>query len=267
MKARKPILICSLLLSACTAEFNLAPESNAKVSDSFRPLFSLQHKSSAPKGSYKDIDRSQLLPGDLLFSSTVGLTSAGIRLFSVASVSHVAIYLGDNRVAEAIGSGVQIVTLTDVISHSDKLFVLRNQNLSDEQAVRLREFATLKQGVGYNFKGIIKMVPFMVTSKLCSLNPFSREFRQQCVQGLARSQLGYDKPSDNERYFCSQFVVAAYQYAGQPLTLAEASWISPTDLLHMREGDIATVAPVQQLQYIGHLRPGIYFKALRVAKN
>lgn len=249
---RMSTLFIVLFLSGCTAD----------ISSPFqgKSFIALQRQSSAPAGSYLDIDASQLLPGDLLFSSTIGATSVGIRLFSIASVSHVAIYIGEGKVAEAVGSGVQIVSLQEVQDHSDKLFVLREPTLTTAQAQKISDFATMKKGKGYNFGGIVKMIPFMLTKQLCSLNPFSAKFRQQCVTGLASAQLGAEPSEDAERYFCSQFVIAAYQYAGQPLTTAKASWISPSDLLHMREGDIATIAPVQSLQYVGHLSPGIYFR-------
>lgn len=253
---RMSALFCMLLLSGCTVDISSPLNKD-------RPLIALQRQSSAPQGTYRDIVPSQLQAGDLLFSSSIGATSVGIRLFSIASVSHVAIYIGDGNVAEAIGSGVHIVSLKDVLTHSDKLFVLRDPALTEDQARKISEFARLKQGKRYNFGGIAKMIPFMITRQFCALNPFSSGFRQQCVAGLASAQLGSNDAQDaqnEERYFCSQFVIAAYRYAGQPLTNLDASWISPSDLLHMREGDIATIAPVQSLQYIGHLSPGIYFK-------
>lgn len=258
---RMSALLSIFLLAGCTLDV-ASPYSKDK------PFIALQRQSSAPRDTYRDLAPGQLLPGDLLFSSAIGATSVGIRLFSVASVSHVALYIGDNQVAEAVGGGgVQIVPLEEVLAHSDKLFVLRDPALSGEQALKIREFAYAKRGKKYNYSGIAKMIPFMVTKQVCSLNPFSREFRQQCIEGLAKAQLGAVDPQKEERYFCSQFVSAAYQYAGQPLAMTESSWISPADLLHMREGDIATVAPVQPLQYKGHLSPGIYLKGNRLAQS
>lgn len=45
--------------------------------------------------------------------------------------------------------------------------------------------------------------------------------------------------------------------------LALPSWISPADLMHMRIGDVSAFKPETQLQYVGHLKPGIYIKAGR----
>ncbi len=88
-----------------------------------------QHQSSFTEQSIKEITAPDLKPGDLLFSSSLGVTSFGIRVFSTSSVSHVAIFLGDNNVAEATGAGVQIVSLKKAMKHSDKLFVLRVPDL------------------------------------------------------------------------------------------------------------------------------------------
>jgi hypothetical protein len=61
-------------------------------------------------------------------------------------------------------------------------------------------------------------------------------------------------PFSSERYFCSQLVVAAYDYAGLPLTKTPAEWVAPGDLLHMRADDIPSVIPIYPLQCVGHLR-------------
>ncbi|MDR8378911.1 hypothetical protein FPK36_26525, partial [Acinetobacter baumannii] len=73
----------------------------------------------------REIAESDLRSGDLLFSSSLGVTSLGIRAFSASSVSHVALYVGEGQVAEATGAGVQVITLQQALAHSDKLFALR----------------------------------------------------------------------------------------------------------------------------------------------
>ncbi|MNN84388.1 hypothetical protein D3C81_2015440 [compost metagenome] len=62
-------------------------------------------------------------------------------------------------------------------------------------------------------------------------------------------------------------MIAAFENAGHPLTLAAPGWVSPGDLLHMREGDIATLAPSKALVYVGHIKPGIYLRSRALAKN
>lgn len=131
------LLPCFLLLSACTVDIS-QPDSSATVVNAEAKTWAVkfQHQSSFTEQSIKEITEPDLKPGDLLFSSSLGVTSFGIRVFSTSSVSHVAIYLGDNNVAEATGAGVQIVSLKKAIKHSDKLFVLRVPDLTPQQVMR-----------------------------------------------------------------------------------------------------------------------------------
>ncbi|HBX3987763.1 TPA: YaeF family permuted papain-like enzyme, partial [Klebsiella pneumoniae subsp. pneumoniae] len=221
----------------------------------------LQRQSSIAGSGLREIAESDLRSGDLLFSSSLGVTSLGIRAFSASSVSHVALYVGEGQVAEATGAGVQVITLQQALAHSDKLFALRVPDLTPDQATTMKSFAWQVKDSGYNYRGIIQFIPYMVTKPLCSLNPFSRDFRQQCVSGLAKAQLGDAASGDKKAWFCSEFVSEAFVRAGHPLTLAQAAWISPSDLLHMREGDVATFKPETQLQYVGHLKLGVYLQA------
>lgn len=72
------------------------------------------------------------------------------------------------------------------MKHSDKLFVLRVPDLTPQQATEITAFANKIKDSGYNYRGIVEFIPFMVTRQMCSLNPFSEDFRQQCVSGTAK---------------------------------------------------------------------------------
>lgn len=254
-----------ILLSACTMDAGQTASSASAINQQSQQwAIKFQRQSSVTNKTLIEINEQDLRPGDLLFSSSIGMTSLGIRAFSNSSVSHVAIYIGDNQVAEATGAGVQIVPLQQAMQHSDKLFALRAPALTPQQATEIKNFAYKNKDSRYNYRGIIEFMPFMVTKQLCSLNPFSRDFRQQCVNGLAKAQLSDAGSGEKKAWFCSEFVSDAFAKAGHPLTMAQPGWISPSDLLHMREGDIANFKPETQLQYIGHLKLGIYIKASRL---
>ncbi|WP_281082393.1 YaeF family permuted papain-like enzyme [Klebsiella quasivariicola] len=254
-----------LLLTACTVDVGRSA-SSASATDGRSPpwAITLQRQSSIAGSELHEINESDLRSGDLLFSSSLGVTSLGIRAFSASSVSHVALYLGDGQIAEATGAGVQIISVQQALAHSDKLFALRVPDLTPDQVMAMKNFAWQVKDSGYNYRGIMQFIPYMVTKPLCSLNPFSRDFRQQCVSGLAKAQLGDAASDDKKAWFCSEFVSEAFVRAGHPLTLAQAAWISPSDLLHMREGDVATFKPETQLQYVGHLKLGVYLQAGRL---
>lgn len=218
-------------------------------------------KARLPAADCAKSPKATCAPATCWFSSSLGVTSLGIRAFSASSVSHVALYVGEGQVAEATGAGVQVISLQQALAHSDKLFALRVPDLTPDQATAMKSFAWQVKDSGYNYRGIIQFIPYMVTKPLCSLNPFSRDFRQQCVSGLAKAQLGDAASGDKKAWFCSEFVSEAFVRAGHPLTLAQTAWISPSDLLHMREGDVATFKPETQLQYVGHLKLGVYLQA------
>lgn len=251
-----------LLLTACTIDVGRSAASASATEGRSPPwAVTLKRQSSIAGSGLHEIDESDLRSGDLLFSSSLGITSLGIRSFSASSVSHVALYLGEGQIAEATGAGVQVISVQQALAHSDKLFALRAPDLTPDQATAMKNFVWQVKDSGYNYRGIIQFIPYMVTKPLCSLNPFSRNFRQQCVSGLAKAQLGDAASADKKAWFCSEFVSEAFVRAGHPLTLAQAAWISPSDLLHMREGDVATFKPETQLQYVGHLKLGVYLQA------
>ena len=178
-----------LLLTACTLDVGRSSPSTSAADDhSSSWAVTLQRQSSIAGSGLREIAESDLRSGDLLFSSSLGVTSLGIRAFSASSVSHVALYVGEGQVAEATGAGVQVITLQQALAHSDKLFALRVPDLTPDQATTMKSFAWQVKDNGYNYRGIIQFIPYMVTKPLCSLHPFSRDFpavRQRPGQSAA----------------------------------------------------------------------------------
>lgn len=145
----QPLALLSVLLTGCTMDIALSEKEKRTA---LHPVdIQFQAISSAPRDTFREVDRQQLQEGDLLFSSSIGIKSLGIRLFSASSVSHVAIYIGQGQVAEAVGDGVQIVSLREAQTHSDKLFALRMPGVTAEQAAQIRQFAQQKAGSQYNY--------------------------------------------------------------------------------------------------------------------
>lgn len=246
-----------LLLNGCSMQVSGRPAADNNSETSLLPVdVQLQRIHSYPQGGSQVITESSLNAGDIILSSAAGPTSMGIRIFSTSGVSHAAIYLGDNQVAEAVGSGVQIVTLEQVMQHNSKVIVFRYPGLTPEHALAIRNFSEEKVGVRYNYNGVALMAPFMLTRKVCDLNPFSSTFRNNCLNTLAKVQLGSDDDAKGT-FFCSQFVLEAYKQAGYPITESAPVWVSPADLLHMREGDVASLTPIKPLLYVGHLKKGV----------
>ena len=66
--------------------------------------------------------------------------------------------------------------------------------------------------------------PFVLNRRVCELPLIPSAVSNFCVTGMATVQLG---ASRNDQFFCSQFVLEAYNQAGAPITTADPRWVSP----------------------------------------
>ena len=262
MKSLMRTVITSVIffISGCSTQPNLSQQQALQPSASKSTLH-LQRLSTIESEDALAIDQNQLLPGDILLSSATGVTSLGIRLFSLSGVSHASVYLGNGDVAEAVGDGVQIISLEEELTHSNSMVSLRNPKFDQQQAEKLRIFSQMNRGKKYNYKGIVIIAPYTLTRRLCDLPVFFGKGRSTCFDTLATVQIG-NTSDPQETFFCSQFVIEAFNYSGSPITSSNALWVSPADLLHMREGDVSSFTPVQPLHYVGHLKKWNLYNAL-----
>lgn len=206
-----------------------------------------------PANGGQRIAPADLRAGDIILSNTNGIVSMGIRALTVAPVSHASLYLGDDRVAEAVGAGVRIRSTADFMADESTVVAFRHPGMNPEHAEAMRRFAGQHDGKKYNTLGIVLQAPFTLQRQYCELPLIPGLVRDFCIRGLAAVQLGAAR---NDRFFCSQFVLEAYQQARLPLTSADPLLVSPADLLHMREGDVPSVRTEQALLYVGHLKAG-----------
>ena len=248
MKWNKLAALCAAVwLSACATEWQKGHAEDG------RDVMRLQtvRNSTLPESGMIKIGEQDLQAGDILFSSEASVQSLGIRLFSNAAVSHVFLYLGDGEIAEAVGAGVRIRRLDEALKESNLTAAFRRPDLTEENIAALRDFARQQNGRRYNFLGIVKQVPYSLARNACELPVIPRRIRRFCLNTMAAVMI----PSfGNRRFFCSQFVIEAFNRAGKPLTSKSPEWLDPADILHMREGDVATFTPKARLNYVGHLQ-------------
>ena len=241
------LLMTALLLSACATEWHVRQRENGKAALRLQSV----RNSTLPENGLVFIQLSDLRAGDILFSAEGSIRSLGIRVFSNAAVSHSFIYLGNGNIAEAVGSGTRIRPLADALKETNLTVAFRRPDLTDNDIQAIIAFAEEKNGSGYNHLGIALQAPFSIARNACELPVIPRAVRHLCLNALATITV----PSlGNKRLFCSQFVIEAFNRAGKPLTTARPQWVDPSDILHLREDDIATIAPVAKLHYIGHLQ-------------
>lgn len=243
---RHGVWILAILGAGCATQVNPAPD----LSKGTLPL-SFQRPALSPRDGGVLVDESALQPGDILLSAADGLTSVGIRAFTLSTVSHAALYIGNGEVAEAVGAGVHVRSVPAVLEEESVVVALRHPRIDAEIGDRIRSFATSKVGLHYNHFGIVMQAPFSVERRLCEVPGVPDAMRDACIRGIATVQLGQ---GSEDRFFCSQFVLEAYREAGLPITEANPYWLSPSDILHMREGDVPSVRIEQPLMYVGHLK-------------
>ena len=240
-------LCAAVWLSACATEWQ---KGHAEDGRDVMRLHTVRN-STLPESGMIKIGEQDLQAGDILFSSEASVQSLGIRLFSNAAVSHVFLYLGDGEIAEAVGAGVRIRRLDEALKESNLTAAFRRPDLTEENIAALRDFARQQNGRRYNFLGIVKQVPYSLARNACELPVIPRRIRRFCLNTMAAVMI----PSfGNRRFFCSQFVIEAFNRAGKPLTSKSPEWLDPADILHMREGDVATFTPKARLNYVGHLQ-------------
>ncbi|MEJ8824287.1 YaeF family permuted papain-like enzyme [Variovorax humicola] len=234
----------ALLLSACASRVDLPAKD--------QPLaLRVQSSAIAPGNGGELVTAAALQPGDILLTSVATLNSFGIRLGTFSPVSHAVLYLGDGRIAEAVGSGVRARSLDEVIAEEQMVVAFRAPGLDSAHVDAMRTWALSQVGTRYNTVGVMLNAPFVLNRRACELPLIPSAVSNFCVTGMAIVQLG---GSRGDQFFCSQFVLEAFNRAGLPITTADPRWVSPADLLHMREGDVPTIPATQPLRYVGHLK-------------
>ena len=233
-----------LLLSACASRVEL-PSKDTSL------RLRVQSSVIAPGNGGELIAADALQPGDILLTSIATVNSFGIRLGTFSPVSHAVLYLGDGLIAEAVGSGVRARRLADVVDEEQMVVAFRVPGLQPADVEKIRNWANAQVGTRYNTAGVLLNAPFVLNRRLCELPLIPSAVSHYCISGMAMVQLG---ASRDDQFFCSQFVLEAYRQAGMPITDADPRWVSPADLLHMREGDVPSIAATQPLRYVGHLK-------------
>ena len=210
-----------------------------------------QRQALDPRNGGQMVAPASLQPGDILLSSAPGLTSIGVRLLTLSPVSHASLYVGDGEVVEAVGEGVRLRTIGQVLDDESVVVAFRHPELKPENATRIVAYTRQKVGVRYNHLGIVLQAPFSLERRICEVPLVPSAIRDFCIRGIGAIQLG---AASNDRFFCSQLVLEAYRNGGLPITDADPRLISPKDIMHMREGDVSSVRIHRPLIYVGHLK-------------
>jgi uncharacterized protein YycO len=198
-----------------------------------------------PGNGGQSIGPDALETGDIIVSTTDAASSGAIRFATGAQVSHAMIYADPGRqtVIEAIGEGVKERPLAEAIAPATLAVAFRYPGLSDLQRQQIVETALSHVGQPYDRIGIVRQALFKVHSVVCDLLG-DDSAKTACRNFIGRVDLG---TGNNNEFFCSELIVAAYQAAGVPITTTPPIWTTPGDLV-----DLAHAGGT--LAYVGHLK-------------
>jgi uncharacterized protein YycO len=250
---RFSLLALVAVLQGCATQLSIRPGTVSPDGQAApeTAVLKFQRSSIAPGAEEALVDPLDLRPGDILLTHAPSLRATGIQLLTFAPISHVAVYIGNGEIVEAVMPSVRTRTIDEVLKEETVVVVLRHPELSAEQAELLTQYALGKSGTGFSLLGITMQFPFIIGRKVCEVPLVPAPVRDACIRSLGvLNQVA----ASERQVFCSQLVLQAYRHAGLPITDADPRLISPADILHMREGDVSSVRIHQPLRYVGLLK-------------
>lgn len=194
-----------------------------------------------PGAGGQSIAEDALQTGDIIVSTTDHLSSRGIRFGTGSQVSHAKLYIGAGQVIEAVGQGAIMRSLAQSLADDTLAVAFRYPGITQQQQLMVRDFAGQQLDKPYNYVGIVRQALFQVERSNCDALP--DDLAGVCRNWVGKIVLG---SGNDDTFFCSQLVLAAYASAGIPLTPTPPVWGSPEDIVELRLSG--------QLAYVGHLK-------------
>ncbi len=191
----------------------------------------------------RSIGLAALMPGDIILSTTDQGISETIRAITKSAVSHAAVYLGNDRIAEAIDSGVVVRSLDTAIADDSLAVAYRHRDMTPVKAQTVVGFLEDKARKKTRFDNwaIVRVIPGQLARAVC--NTLTGQARERCLAVARDIRVGTD---DDSTYFCSELVLAALASAGLELAGANPSWSSPQQIVELNHTGL--------LDYVGHLK-------------
>jgi uncharacterized protein YycO len=175
-----------------------------------------------------------LQPADIIVTRASATMSKVIRWGTSSPVSHAMLYVGNDRVVEAIGEGVVERSVFAALDGDNLAVAYRHAGLTGSQAAQIVKFARSKIGAGYDTLG---------AASAGMTHPVAG-WTVVAVGGVGL-YLVVLAGGRSDRFFCSELVLQAYKQAGVPLTSMSPSKSSPERIVE--------ATATGQLQYVGHL--------------
>ena len=192
-----------------------------------------------PFASLPILSTSNLELGDIIVRCTPGLSSQLFEFALWTRYSHGALYIGEDKIIDATGKGVKSRGLSELLSESNRVGVLRVPNLTEAQAQAAISAARSQEGAAYNYTGVTALI----AQKLAALAAYTDEGIGGVINILSRTEWLPDSLVNQGTYGCTQLVRFAFQQAG--ITLSHANGLNP--------GDVVRLGLVGDLNEVGRL--------------
>lgn len=194
----------------------------------------------------RSISGAALMPGDIIISTTNATVSSAIRAATNSPVSHASIYLGNNTVAEIMGSGINIWSIEESLADDSLSVAYRHREMTPERAFQMELFIRQAKdnNTRYDYFSLIRVLPSALIETYCMTLPEAS--RQQCMNHAQRFRLGTDT---NNRFYCSELVLDALRHVGVSLSTITPGWSTPNEILELEHNGT--------LSYIGHLKTSL----------
>lgn len=116
--------------------------------------------------------------GDIFLTSSTSLVSRLIKIVlwkfkDPAPYSHIAGYVGNNKVIEALFSGVTLSLVDKLLRDKDDFMVVRMKGVSDDDRKRMADLARYREGVKYGF---VKVGVLQLFDQITHTNFFTKNF-------------------------------------------------------------------------------------------
>jgi uncharacterized protein YycO len=158
--------------------------------------------------------RQEFAPGDVLLFRGRGLASQAIRIVTRSPYSHVGlVYPFEGRVfcMEAVGVGVRLILMSELMKrYHGGIDYFEVSGASPEQRHGAISFCFAQLGRLYDRPGILRFVVALVFNRKVAVR-------------------------EDQAWFCSELVAAAYRGQGLALAAESAAYTSPADLAVSRE--------------------------------
>ena len=187
------------------------------------------------------IDVDELRPADVLVTTGRSYISGAIRTATGSDYSHTVLYLGDNRVMEAISEGVVERDLDVPLSEASLAVALRRRHMTDVTRKSVVAYARRFKGRPYDYVGAAGAGLTHKRGQLACVVGAPTG----CLTLYAAAKINANEKNRDKRFFCSELAARCYELAGVPITDGSPSFTTPR-----------AVRVSRYLLYVGHLVGG-----------